>query len=109
VKKLKKPIVRVKNKTFSIVFLASCLAGGYFAHKFFEFNPVIARALLGVATLFLVWVEFLSSWKSIDEPSEIHLEIPKDLRYFVYGFIVSAISIWACIQVLQLISYYNRS
>jgi len=106
VKKSKEPILRVKNKTFSIIFLVSCAAGGFMAHKFFEAYPVIARAILGAATLFLVWVEFLSSWNSVDEPSEIRLEIPKDLRYFAYGFIVSAISIWACMQILQLISYY---
>ena len=104
-KESKSPILHLKNSTFSFIFLVSCIVGGFVAHKIFEQYPIVARAILGAATLFFVWLEFLSSWKSIDETPEIQLEIPKDLRYFIYGLVLAAISVWASIQILDLARY----
>ena len=100
--------VTIKNQTFLILFVVSCIVGGYVAHKTADQYAIVVRGILGVTVIFFMWLEFFSTKEWAIETKEIQLEIPNDLRYFLYGFIFSAIGFWAGIQILNLVWYLLR-
>ena len=107
-KESNKLTVTIKNRTFLMLFVLACIVGGYVAHMTADQYAIVARGILGVTVIFFMWLEFFSSKEWIIETEKIQLEIPKDLRYFLYGFIFSAIGFWAGIQILNLVWYLLR-
>jgi amino acid transporter len=95
---------RVKNQTFSLLFAISCALGIYFAYRTANQYDIYIRAILGVTVIFSL-IAMLSSKAKIEEPAEIQLELPKDLRYFAYGFLIAALFFWSLVQVFSLVKF----
>jgi len=97
--------LRVKNQVFSGIFILACIVGCYFACKTAEKHAIIIRGVLGLVVIFFIWLEFLGTNNIVKEDPEIELEIPKDLRYFLYGFVLTTIFFWSIIEIGNMIRF----
>ena len=96
--------VKIKNRNLSLLIVISCALGLYIAYKTVNQYDIYVRAILGVA-LILLLVADLSPKTRVEEPDEIELELPKDLRILVYPFVLTVLVFWALVQVIKLIYF----
>lgn len=103
--KIREFIVRYKNLIFFSLLGASCTFGVYVGYITVDRYQVIVSGVLGLSTLYLLNLEFLSSKRISNKRSGIRIELPKDLIYLVYGFFLTIIMFWAMIQVIHVFGF----
>jgi hypothetical protein len=102
---IKKTILSYKKVIFFTFVAVACAFGVYTAFITVDRYIVIVNATLGFTVLYMFVSEFMSIVRTADESAGITLEFPRDLRYILYGFFVTTVSLWASIQILHLIWY----
>ncbi|SRR6266498_55236 len=105
--KFKKSILRYKNQLYFSLAAIVIALGVFIGFITVDRYKTIVNATLGGTVLYLLYDKFLSP-KSIDHQhtkSGVEVELPHDLKYFIYGLISTIIAFWAGVQVIHLIWY----
>ena len=103
--KLKRLFVDHRYKIFLVIQIALLIAGGFIAYLTVYRFAIFVRAVLGLATIYLFFLEYVVLKRLKDESFGIKFEFSKDIRYFVTDFFVFIVIVWAGVQVLDLIRY----
>jgi len=79
--------------------------GVYVAYITVDRYENIVHGVLGFTILYLLYLVFLSPRRIINEPIEIDLEFPRDLKHLIFGFFLTIIIFWAGAQIIHLVWY----
>lgn len=102
---LKTIVLRFKKQIFFAFVAVGCAFGVYVAFVTVDQYEIIVKAVLGLTVLYMFTIEFLSSTRVSDGSFGINILLPRDLKYVIYGFVITTILLWSSIQVLYLIWY----
>ncbi len=103
--KFKEFVMRFKNPIFFSLLAVIGIFGVYVGYVTVDRYQVIVSGVLGLSTLYLLYLDYLSSQKNFNKHVGIRIEFPKDLRYLGYGFFLVIIMFWAMIQVVHAFWY----
>ena len=106
--KLKKLFVDHQYKVFLVIQITILIVGGFIAYLTVYRFAIFVKAVLGLATIYLFFLEYVVHKRLKNESFGINFEFSKDIRYFVADFIVFVVIVWAGVQVLDLIRYLIR-
>ena len=75
-----------------------------------RYTPIVHGAL-GITVLYLLYDKFWSPRRTDNQQvgAEIQFELPRDLKYLIYAFVVTLIGFWAGVQVIHLVWYLVNS
>ena len=98
--------LRLTKKMFRFCAILSIAAGFLFAYLTVVNYVAFVRAILGVATILLLLLMFGPAKKgeerSKDFSRDVELELPKDLRVFLYNFVGTVLFVYALVQIMYL-------
>lgn len=103
--KFKEFVMHFKNPIFFSLLVIIGILGVYVGYVTVDRYQVIVSGVLGLSTLYLLYLDYLSPQKNGNKRVGIGIEFPKDLRYLGYGFFLVIIMFWAMIQVVHVFWY----
>ena len=92
----KKTSLLHNERVFYGLVILTCAFGAYTANVIEDNFRIIANGVVGLVTLYLIYLAFVSPKNVLNKRVELDdLEIPKDIRYFFFAFFWTMIMFWA--------------
>jgi len=70
---------------------------------------ILVRGILGIATLYLIYLLFVPLKNFVGKLTGIQVEFPRDIKYIVAGFFLSIIMYWSGQNFLDSAAHYLRT
>ena len=94
---------RLKPIYIALTVLAAC-AGAYVGYITVDRYAAIARACVGIAVFYLIYVDFfVPAKRSVAFDKSLQYLLPQDMKYATIAFLWTLIMFWAGVQVVQVI------
>ena len=92
-----------QNKILYAIQVAFWVGGVFTAYlTVFRFE-IFVKAVLGLAVVYLFYLEFFVFRRLRPSPFYEKFDFPKDLKYLFANFFVVLVLVWAMVQVIELI------
>jgi uncharacterized MnhB-related membrane protein len=97
---------RLRRYALITLLIVLILLSVYIAFITYRYYGVVARGILGLVTLSLLY--FFGRFTNMDVTMDIVLSDPQKGKYLISAFIVPLISYWAVAQIYEMILYFWR-
>jgi hypothetical protein len=96
--------IQIKRYAVIALLIVLFLFGVFMAFITYRYYSIIARGILGLVLIYLLF--FFAKYSKIDISVDTLLLAPKKVKYFVFVLIAPIISYWATAQISEMVLFF---